>query len=333
MSFKRFDAEDLVVSAEAITAPLWTGEVLTLTQFFTSSTQVEISSTGDFFIQVYQTQSTLSNADVQFSVAYCDKLGSGSNPYNAGILGSTPSRTNYGQYRSLVLGDEDSDFVFGDYTAEYFYALNIDRNRYKERLLPGTLSLKVGSLTLTDDSNMVNTISYNDAGRAYQLISGSLGTSYAGTGYTTNSGSYGVFLPDIGVILLNGRALDQNNAEGVNLGTDRASTVTDNYKNAERLLDKIITGGSFRLNSEETISSQFVFVRARNGEFNYSVNPSNITGSGDLRHTIMVNSPESYITTVGLYNDNNDLLAVGKLSTPLKKNFTKEALIRIKLDF
>jgi hypothetical protein len=333
MSFKRFDAEDLVVSAEAITSPLWTGEVLTLNQFFTSSTQVQISSTGDYFIQVYQTQSSLSTSEVQFSIAYCDKLGSGSNPYNAGIVENTPSRTNYGQYRSLILGDEDSNFLFGEYEADYFYALNIDRNRYKERLLPGTLNLKIGDLTLTDDSNMVNTVTYNDAGRVYQVISGSLGTAYSGTGYTTSSGSYGMFLPDIGVILLNGKALDQSNTEGVNLNTSRANTVANNYINPERLLTKIVSGSSFRLNSEETISSQFVFVRARNGEFNYSVNPSNITGSGDLRHTVMVNSPETYVTTVGLYNDNNDLLAVAKLSTPLKKNFTKEALIRIKLDF
>ena len=43
--------------------------------------------------------------------------------------------------------------------------------------------------------------------------------------------------------------------------------------------------------------------------------------------------PTTYMTTVGLYNDNNDLLAVAKLSRPLPKDFTKEALVRIKLDF
>ena len=47
----------------------------------------------------------------------------------------------------------------------------------------------------------------------------------------------------------------------------------------------------------------------------------------------MVNNPQSYITSVGLYNDNNDLLGVAKLSKPLLKDFTKEALVRIKLDY
>ena len=47
----------------------------------------------------------------------------------------------------------------------------------------------------------------------------------------------------------------------------------------------------------------------------------------------MADSPTSYITTVGLYNDAQDLLAVAKLSQPLPKDFTKEALIKVKLDY
>jgi hypothetical protein len=46
-----------------------------------------------------------------------------------------------------------------------------------------------------------------------------------------------------------------------------------------------------------------------------------------------INQPQTYITTVGMYNDSNDLLAVAKMSRPLLKDFTKEALVRVKLDF
>jgi hypothetical protein len=77
-----------------------------------------------------------------------------------------------------------------------------------------------------------------------------------------------------------------------------------------------------------------VFIRVRNSEFNYTENPSFISGStGDIIYTDFINNPTTYITTVGMYNDNNELLAVAKLSKPLQKDFTKEALVRVKLDF
>jgi hypothetical protein len=77
-----------------------------------------------------------------------------------------------------------------------------------------------------------------------------------------------------------------------------------------------------------------VFCRPRSSQYNYSENPSFISGStGEVLYPLFINSPTTYITTVGLYNDTNELLAVAKLSKPLQKDFTKEALIRVKLDF
>ncbi len=58
-----------------------------------------------------------------------------------------------------------------------------------------------------------------------------------------------------------------------------------------------------------------------------------ISGSGDFVYSNFVNSPQTYVTTIGLYNDNNELLAVAKTSKPLVKDFTKEALFRVKLDW
>lgn len=339
MSYKRFDQEDVVVSAESITAPLWTGDQTTLTAFFTASDQIGGAS-GDYYYDIYQQNPTGSGARVQMSLAYADKLGSGSQYFNVNVVGKTPSSTTYGQYRSLILGDEDKSFTFGSTNSDYFYVVNIDRARYKEKLLPGSFKIQLAtsasSLTLVDDSRFTSTTRFNDAGRVYELVSGSLttlNTSINSNGYS-DSGSYGKFLPDIGVILLNGKALDAPigaGRGGMNLQIKRNANSAD--KNIDRLYDTIVKGASFRAQSEETVSSNFIFVRARNGEFNYSTNPSLITGSGELRHNVMINSPQSYITAVGLYNDNNDLLAVAKLSRPLVKDFTKESLIRIKLDY
>ena len=334
MSFKRFEADDLVVSAEPVSSPVWSTGQPTLTAFYTSSAQAN-GVTGNYYINVYQTGSTEDNAAVQFAIAYADVQGSGSVAYNSAIPSTTYSRTTYGQLRNLVLGDEETTVSFGNYSPDSFYVISIDRDRYKESLLQGSFNLTLtkggDTIHLTDNSGDVNTVTFNDAGRVFQVISGSNGSAYSGTGLTTSSGSYGLFLPDIGVVLLNTDALDDNSGEGIKLGTGKNSNTDDD--NEAKLFNSIVNGGSFQLNYQETISSQFVFTRVRNSEFNYSTNPSYITGSGDLRINNFVNAPQTYITTVGMYNDNNELLAVAKLSKPLLKDFTKEALIRIKLDF
>lgn len=340
MSYKRFDNEDVVVSAESVTAPVWSGDATTLTTFFTSSTQIGGTS-ADYYYDVYQTGSALSTARVQFSIAYADKVGSGSLYFNSSVTSSSPSQTIYGQYRNLVQGDEEKDFTFGTVTSEHFYALSIDRARYKEALLPGTLALKLhvsasgAEITLTDNSQVITTTTFTDAGRVYELVSGSQGSVYTtleSNGYSANSGSYGKLLPDIGVLLINGNALDAPAISGgLALSTNRSANTAG--ANPGKFYDLLTLSGSFRIQSEETITSNFVFVRARNNEFNYSTNPSLITGSGELRHNVMIDTPQSYITAVGLYNDNNDLLAVAKLSRPLVKDFTKESLVRIKLDY
>ena len=337
MSFKRFDNEDVVVSADSITSTVWSTDTYGLTSFHTSSTQVAGTS-GDYYLDVYHQSpvgtTTSGSAAIQYSVAYGNSSGLGSAVYNSSVAGKSPSSTIYGQYRSLVLGDEDSDFSFGGSpSTKGIFVISIDRARYKEKILPGTFNIKLSdgsnSVHLTDNSNDISTVTFNDAGRVYEIISGSNGSSHdGGTGYSTSFGSFGKFLPDVGLLILNPTAIEEP-LSGWN--TDTGSVV--NGKNNIDFSDLISSGSLFELNSEETISSNYIFVRVRNSEFNYSSNPSNITGSGELRHDVMVNSPQTYITSVGLYNENNDLLAVAKLSSPLLKDFTKEALVRIKLDY
>ena len=312
MSFKRFETDDIAISAEAITAPVWSTGAPTLTSFYTSSAQY--TSNNQYYVDIYQTGSNQTNAEVQFSISYANKVGSGSILLNSSVDGKSPSSIVYGQYRNLVLGDEGSDFSLSGNTLSEFYVLSIDRARYKEKLLPGTFQLNTDNGVFVDNSTDLATVSYGDAGRIFKVVSGSIADGI------NNTTEKGYFLPDIGTILLHTSSIATATTVGSNA----------NGENAEKLFDGI---SSFRLSSEETVSSQYAFVRVRNSEFNYSTNPSNITGSGDLRHSVMINAPQSYITTVGLYNDNNDLLAVAKLSQPLLKDFTKEALVRIKLDF
>lgn len=337
MGFKRFDPEDFLVSADSVSSTVWSGNSPELTEFYYSTAQ--FAQAGDYYLSIYQTASDEPSAEVQFDIAYGHVEGSGSLYYNTSVPGLSPAKTIYGQYRSLVLEDENSAFSFGNVTQEYFYAINVSRARYKEKLLPGSLNLVLTSgsntLSLTDNSQDVALPTFYGTQRAYQIISGSNGTSYDvnSNGYTTNSGSYGLFLPDISTILLNGKALDLSGANGgINLSTNL--TANTDGQNTLKLYATLVSGSSFELNTEETITSDFVFVRSRNAEFNYSTNPSFISGStGEVIYPFFINNPQVYPTTVGLYNDANELLAVAKLSRPLQKNFTKEALVRVKLDF
>jgi hypothetical protein len=348
MSFTRLDPTDFVVSTDSVTAPAWSNNVTILTSFYTASA----STTGSYYVNVYNNVVTNPSSSVQFAVAYGRADGSGSAPLNTLVPQNTPTRITFGQYRNLIYGDAESNVNFGTgNTASLdLIAIPIDRNRYKESLFPGTFNLTVGygtsgKLNLTDNSNDVSTITYVDGGRVFNIVSGSNGTA-ANTplplgapqkGYTV-SGSYGMFLPDIGLIVLNPQALLLPPASGglaLTFATSSAdNTVGASSTNNNRIFQIINSGSSFQLNSQENVSSDYVFVRVKNQDYNYTTNPSFITGStGALIYSNFINSPQTFPTTVGLYNDNNELLAVAKLSQPLTKDFTKEALIRVKLDW
>lgn len=349
MSFITLNAEDFVVSADSIVSTLWSDSSTTMTSFFTSST----SPTNNSYLPVYWRNPISYPSDAsQFSISYGQVNGSGSAPINSLVPGLSPTRITYGQFRTLVNGDENTNISFGtgNTNSPDFYIININRANYKEKLFLGTFNLALSGsdgtnqslIRLTNNSVNVTTLTYCDAGRVFDIVSGSNGaattstiTSGSNAGYTV-SGSYGKFLPDVGLILLNSRALALSASQG-GIGLQPGTSNTNpTLLNTQGGLFNAINRASaigFSLNSEETITSDYIFVRIKNNDFNYTTNPSMISGSGEFYYPTLVNNPQTYITTVGLYNTNNELLAVAKLSKPLTKDFTKEALIRIKLDY
>ena len=144
MSFNRLAAEDFVVSSDSITGPLWSAGAPTLSQFYTSSVQ-ELGSSGLFYLNIYQTSSSDPTAEIQFNVSYGNINGSGSLLYNAGIDGLSPTRTIYGQFRNLIYGDENATFNFNGVNQSDFYAITIERSKYKQSLFPGSLNLTLYS--------------------------------------------------------------------------------------------------------------------------------------------------------------------------------------------
>jgi hypothetical protein len=350
--FTKFDQLNDVISnqTEVVTGGVWSDGIASLTTYATSSAQT--TSQRRYYVDVYQENPTLEGAAVQFSLAYGHALGSGSN--SQGTLNDSPSKAVYSQYRQLLLKPNDSRFTTaGSGSTDSIYIINFKRNRLKERLDAGNFELPLikitsratnatgsvvtgsGIIKLIDDSSLA-AATVGDSGKVYNIVSGSLNS---GVFNSSAPVYYGLVYPDHGVLVLDGKMLDQRLAFATGTGS---SVEANNHF----VLYHSISGSSFFTDPEtsdpygfmarnsEKITSTHYFVRIKNAEYNFSNNPSYVTGSvGQLSQTTFVGDPKTYITTVGLYNDSQELLAVSKLSQPLLKSFQREALIRVKLDF
>lgn len=341
MSFIQFQADDSVVSSELITAPLWSNNGTTLATFYTSSDQ-QGSNSGRFYLNVYNGLYGSSGSDCQFSLAYGHISGSGSALFNGLVNQNSPTRDVYGQFRNLIYGDEGSIFNFGgtNGNARDIYVISVSRGRFKESINAGTWNLVLkgtDSITLTDDSNDSSVTNYLAGNRIYNIVSGSNGHSYSTSSIQTNSGSYGFFLPDMGLLVLNPRALAlsyANKGIGITVDETAATSFASTYNtNSNYLIQAISGGASFTAKSQETISARYFFVNAKSSQMNYTTNPSIIDTNGNILFSSLINNPQTYPTTVGLYNDFGDLLAVAKLSKPLPKDFTHQLTCRVKLEF
>jgi hypothetical protein len=230
--------------------------------------------------------------------------------------------------------------------------ININRARYKERLDPGNISIKLagtlGEVNLIDDSGGTDE-NVTTSGRIYNIVSGSLNIGSALTAsiqsYTSSNGEgWGLFYPDMGIVLLNPAAIAatvnpnlgaaSSSIAGVYHNNSTSASVTVGTSGSIALLKSLESGGDFQVRRTENVSTSHYFVRANNREFNFSNNPTFVTGSvGAFVQSTFERDPRVYITTVGLYDDANELLAVAKTSKPVEKSFDKEVAIKVKLDF
>jgi len=358
--YKKFGAIDKVTNrTEIVTSGIWSGDTgsLAINATYTSSAQIA-SVSGKYYIDVYNGVTSSTASEVQFSIAYGDKSGSGAPTLTQDDSSTLPTKATYNQYRNILLDSGDSYFsVYSGSTAgahdlQNFYAININRARYKERLDPGNISIKLvgslGTVTLIDDSGGTDE-NVTTSGRVYNLVSGSLNIGSALSAsiqsYTSSNGQgWGLFYPDMGIILLNPAALAAKvNANlsaatgsitGVYHNNSRSASVEIGVSGSIALLKALASGSDFQVRRTENVSTSHYFVRANNREFNFSNNPTFVTGSvGEFVQATFERDPRVYITTVGLYDDANELLAVAKTSKPVEKSFDKEVAIKVKLDF
>jgi hypothetical protein len=343
--FTKFDQLNDVVSnqTETVTAGLWSDNVAGLLTYFTSS--VQTVTQRRYYTDVYQLDPSADGSAIQFVVAYGHANGSGSSAL--GTLNDSPSKAIYSQYKQLLLNTNNSRFTTaGSGSTDSIYVVNFKRNRIKERLDAGnfelpltnitarstnaTGSVSVGSnvITLIDDSSLASP-AIGDSGKIYNIVSGSL---VNGVHNPSTPVYYGLAYPDYGILVLDGKMLDQQLAFTTNTASN--SEGNNHFGLYHSISGSGVQGAEFLARNSEKITSTHYFVRIKNAEYNFSNNPSYVTGSvGELSQTSFVGDPKTYITTIGLYNDSQELLAVAKLSKPLLKSFQREALVKVKLDF
>jgi hypothetical protein len=352
--YKKFGTIDKVTNrTEIVTSGIWSGDTgsFDVKADYTSSVQVA-STSGRYYLDVYNTTTT-GSGEVQFSIAYGDVDGFGAPTLTQNDDSTSPTKATYNQFKNVLLDSSDNYFsvytgsTAGGHNMRNFYVININRARYKERLDPGNISINlsgsVRSITLIDDSGGTDE-NVTTAGRVYNLVSGSLNIGSALTASIANYSApgngqgYGLFYPDMGIILLNPNALsssvDPKLAAATNSITSIYHQKNGNNSGSVALLMAISGGVDFQVRRTENVSTSHYFVRANNREFNFSNNPTFVTGSvGQFAQSLFERDPRVYITTVGLYDDANELLAVAKTSKPIEKSFDKEIAIKVKLDF
>jgi len=288
---------------------------------------------------------------------------------NSGLtVTSQPAKKDniYNQMAQVLMGydkdgniqrfDEDGNLTGGTKLDEVFF-LTFSRLLVKDEIQKGTFELELG----VDDAfsqavlgNFANRIKITDASGStgYKVNSpaGEYGILFATASVGTNvvhplpQKKVGLIFYQAGVVVLSGSVFNDQ-ADGGILNNSLNST------NMERLSGpsgfQFITGSEISssadairnriynvsFNNTIELNSTIHFCRLNHNEFNYSANPTYLSGSEIRVKTNRTDPPISYITSIGLYSSDNQLLAVGKLSEPIRKDSNIELTFRARLDY
>lgn len=351
-AFTNFELDDIVEGnvAKNVTSTLFSGGASSLTSFFTSSAQTA-SAAGTYYWDVYDKVTTDASAEVQFQISYGHYAGSGSATPSGATTGIQPTRAVYSQFRNILVANPTPTTKFSmtdNHNCDRMIFFTFNRARFKEQVDVGNWELRLSGsaaagnpftsgqyLGLIDDSTVSSGTTENGH-KVYNIVSGSGTTLYeTGSAYEY----YGKVYPELGILALNGDRILSSSTGNTYEGTSSLKLTGGDSADAydevnEKIFLSINSGSYFSGRADEDVSSTHYFVRAKNSKYNFTSNDTFTTGSaGQVRHTSMIGDPQVYITTIGLYSDTNELVAVAKLSKPLLKNFEREATVRVKLDY
>lgn len=337
-----------------VTKPLFNINNDRCNSFFTSSV---IDNHKKYYMSITTKNSIDNNFSKVFDISYAHKDGLGSTfvKENTELY---PAKVMYKKYMADCFGNADVLTFKSGKTSDYFYIIEFDRNSFKDRLDNTTLQISLSPLssssnqlvntgsnvtsnqnsnkifTLIDDSRITKT--YNDItydiNEYYSLVEG---TIQQGLSEDEELDIWGLVFPNKGLILLDGKTLDYS----CSFNTVTASIDGDNINKLFLSISGSLSPNNVRTNHEywycrsaELYSDLNFFCRIYKNQFNYTNNYTYISGSDRKFYYDVVNATsKTYITTIGLYNDARELLAVAKLRKPLLKDSGHEYIFNIKI--
>jgi len=233
----------------------------------------------------------------------------------------------------LLLGSEDSLFTFNSTVAHEVLFMACKRRIFKDEIKKGNTSINI-QISGTGAGSTTNTLSLVDTNAASVFTVGAAGDEaklYSG------STAVGSVHYNAGIIVFTTGAFTDGlkfywSGSTANQMNMFQSAITGN-------MDNFIYGFRQRINqvqflNQTNLHSTIYFCRALNSDFNYSTNPSFVDADGRIIPTSgSDNQTRTYITTLGLYDVNENLLAVAKLSEPVKKDPSSEIVVRARLSY
>ena len=241
---------------------------------------------------------------------------------------------------SILRFDQDGDLVAAGVNTKHnnVFFLNFARLLVKDEIQKGTFTVTLGTGSSWDGSpNTGSLLSIGDYGaqNEYRINSpaGEYGILYTSS-VNINSGSgVGLLYYQAGVAVVTASVFNQSVLDPTKIGTDSVvqAFTGSSIQTVSSAIRRRWNNCSF--NNTTELNSTIYFCRINNNEFNYSSNPTYVSASRLRVKNVATDNPVSYISTVGLYSSDNELLAVAKLSEPLKKTPENEMILRVRLDY
>jgi hypothetical protein len=252
--------------------------------------------------------------------------------------------------------DKDGDLSGGTKMKEVFF-INFARLLGKDEIKKGSFSATfLTGAQIPVRSHTVEQLVINDTGSLTDYRVNSPAGEY-GFLFSTTGSQVGLIYYQAGIAVITGSVYGGNlNAAATGKGlfgppgsgsysTTATSDIHTNSSSYECYMTGVagsISGAcdgvrntikTLSFNNTTELNSTIYFCRASHNEYNYSSNPSYLNSSKLVVKNKSSDMPVSYITSVGLYSADNELLAVAKLSEPLKKTPTNELTLRVRLDY